>query len=250
MSDVSAGCPELITHYSSLITVTSMKIALFGYGKMGRAIEQAALRQGIEVAAVVDPLGGSRGEIDHADVWLDFTEPGAALGNIGRAAAAGLSLVVGTTGWYDQLDQARETVDKAGTGLVYGSNFSLGVNLMFRLVARAAELFGPFLSSYDPFIEEAHHKFKKDAPSGTALTLKQILESRSGSEVPTTSTRAGYFPGVHRVGFDSEADTLEIKHTAKGRAGFAEGALLAAKWIRGRKGLYEFSQVIDESLGT
>jgi 4-hydroxy-tetrahydrodipicolinate reductase len=226
-----------------------MKIALFGYGKMGRVIEQAAQRHDIEVVAVVDPLGGSRGDIGQAEVCLDFTEPGAALGNIGRAAGAGSSIVVGTTGWYDQLDEARHIVDAAGTGLVYGSNFSLGVNLMFRLVSRAAELFAPFLTSYDPFIEEAHHKFKKDAPSGTALTLRRIVESKCGCNVPTASIRAGYFPGAHTVGFDSEADTLEIRHTARGRAGFADGALLAAKWIRGRKGLYEFSQVIDETLG-
>jgi 4-hydroxy-tetrahydrodipicolinate reductase len=225
-----------------------MKIALFGYGKMGHVVEQTAARQGIEVVAVVDPLGGSRGEFVDAEVCLDFTEPAAALGNVGRAAAAGISIVVGTTGWYDQIDQASQIVDRAGTGLVYGSNFSLGVNLMFRLVAHAADLFAPFLSSYDPFIEEAHHKFKKDAPSGTALMLKQILESKCGCSVPAASLRAGYFPGLHTVGFDSEADTLEIKHTAKGRVGFAEGALLAAKWIRGRKGLYQFSQVIDETI--
>jgi 4-hydroxy-tetrahydrodipicolinate reductase len=215
---------------------------------MGRVIEQAAQSRGNDVVAVVDPLGGSRGDLGQAEVCIDFTEPGAALGNIERAASAGLPIVIGTTGWYDHIEQARQIVDRAGTGLVYGSNFSLGVNLMFRLVARAAELFGPFLSSYDPFIEEAHHKFKKDAPSGTALTLKQTLESRCGCKVPTASTRAGYFPGVHTVGFDSEADTLEIRHTARGRAGFAEGALLAAQWIRGRKGLYEFSQVIDEAI--
>src|SRR5262249_22582613 len=120
MSDASGRLPELITHHSSLITVTPMKIALFGYGKMGRMIEQTAQRQGIEVVAVVDPLAGSRGEIDHAEVCLDFTEPGAALGNIERAAAAGLSIVVGTTGWHDQLDRARQIVDRAGTGMVYG----------------------------------------------------------------------------------------------------------------------------------
>jgi len=225
-----------------------MRIALFGYGKMGRVIEQAAQRRGNDVVAVVDPLGGSRGDVGQAEVCIDFTEPGAALGNIERAASAGLPIVIGTTGWYDQIEQARQIVDRADTALVYGANFSLGVNLMFRLVARAAEMFGPFLSSYDPFIEEAHHKFKKDAPSGTALTLKQTLESKCACKVPTTSTRAGYFPGVHTVGFDSEADTLEIRHTARGRAGFAEGALLAAQWIRGRKGLYEFSQVIDEAI--
>ena len=227
-----------------------MRIALFGYGKMGRVIEQAAQSRGMEVVAVVDPLSGSRGDVGQAEVCIDFTEPGAALGNIERAASAGLPIVIGTTGWYDQIEQAKQIVDRAGTGLVYGSNFSLGVNLMFRLVSRAAELFGPFLSTYDPFIEEAHHKFKKDAPSGTAFMLKQTLESKCDCKVPTTSIRAGYFPGVHTVGFDSEADTLEIRHTARGRAGFAEGALLAAGWIRGRTGLYEFSQVIDEALQT
>ena len=225
-----------------------MKIALFGYGKMGRVIEQSAQSHGIDVVAVVDPLGGSRGDVGQAEVCVDFTEPDGAIGNIERAASAGLPIVVGTTGWHDQIERARQIVEQAGTGLVYGSNFSLGVNLMFRLVERAAELFGPFLSSYDPFIEEAHHKFKKDAPSGTALTLKHALESKCGCKVPTTSIRAGYFPGVHIVGFDSEADTLEIRHTARGRAGFAEGALLAARWIRGRKGLYEFSQVVDEAI--
>lgn len=224
-----------------------MKLALIGYGKMGRMVEQAALREGDEIVCVIDPVAGSRGRLSDADVCVDFTEPGVVIDNIKSAAAAGVSMVVGTTGWYDHLQEAKLLVEQSGIGFVYGSNFSIGVNLMFRIAEHAAELFSRF-PSHDPFIEEAHHQQKKDAPSGTALSLKRIAEPKYGREIPTSSTRAGYFPGKHTVGFDSEADTLEIVHTARSRAGFAEGALLAARWIAGRKGFFEFSQIIDEQL--
>jgi 4-hydroxy-tetrahydrodipicolinate reductase len=224
-----------------------MKLALFGYGKMGRMVEQAALREGCQIVCVIDPVAGSRGTLSDADVCIDFTEPGVVIGNIKEAVAARVSMVVGTTGWLDQLAEAKLLVEEAGIGFVYGSNFSVGVNLMFKITEHAAELFSRF-PSHDPFIEEAHHKYKKDAPSGTALSLKRIAEAKYEREIPTSSTRAGYFPGKHIVGFDSEADTLEIVHTARSRAGFAEGALLAARWIAGRKGLFEFSQIIDEQL--
>ncbi|MFY9553171.1 MAG: 4-hydroxy-tetrahydrodipicolinate reductase [Blastocatellia bacterium] len=224
-----------------------MKLALFGYGKMGRMVEQAAARAGIETVCVIDPIAGSRGELNDAEVAIDFTEPNAAIENINTAAAARVAMVVGTTGWYDRLDEARRLVEDGGIGLVYGSNFSVGVNLMFKVTRYAAELFKRF-PSYDPFIEEAHHKFKKDAPSGTAIFLKRNIEAEYDREVPTSSTRAGYIPGSHTVGFDSEADTLTITHTARSRAGFAEGALLAARWIAGRKGFYEFSEIIEEQL--
>jgi 4-hydroxy-tetrahydrodipicolinate reductase len=224
-----------------------MKLALLGYGKMGRMVEEAAAGEGIDVVCVIDPVGGSRGELGEADVCVDFTEPRVVIENIKAAAEARVSMVVGTTGWYDRIDEAREIVEQSGIGFVYGSNFSIGVNLMFKITEHAAELFSHF-PSHDPFIEEAHHKFKKDAPSGTALSLKRIAETQYGREIPTSSTRAGYFPGRHVMGFDSEADTLEIVHTARSRAGFAEGALLAARWIAGRKGFFEFSQIIDEQL--
>jgi len=225
-----------------------MKIALLGYGKMGRMVEEAALRNGLEVVCVVDPVAGSRGELGDANVCIDFSEPSAVIENIRTVAAARLSMVVGTTGWYDRMDEVQQIVDEAGIGLVYGSNFSVGVNLMFKVTKYAAELFSRF-SSYDPFIEEAHHKFKKDAPSGTAIFLKRKMEEAYGSEVPAVSTRAGYIPGTHRVGFDSEADTLTITHAARSRAGFAEGAVIAARWIEGRKGFYEFSEIMNEQLG-
>jgi len=224
-----------------------MKLALFGYGKMGRMIEHAAARAAIDVVCVIDPVAGSRGKLVDADVCVDFSEPNAVVGNIQTAADARVSMVVGTTGWYNHIDDARRIVDSSGIGLVYGSNFSVGVNLMFKLATHASEMFKRF-ELHDPFIEEAHHKFKKDAPSGTALSLKRIVEEVYGRDVPTSSTRAGYFPGKHTLGFDSEADTLEIVHTARTRSGFAEGAVLAAKWIAGRKGFYQFSEIIDEEL--
>jgi 4-hydroxy-tetrahydrodipicolinate reductase len=225
-----------------------MKLALFGYGKMGRMIEEAAARGGTEVVCVIDPIAGSRGKLTDSDVGVDFSEPQAVIENIKTAAEARVSMVVGTTGWYDDIDEARRIVETGGIGLVYGSNFSVGVNLMFKLAARASEMFNRF-DLHDPFIEEAHHKFKKDAPSGTALKLKQIVEEAYGRDIPTSSTRAGFFPGKHTLGFDSEADTLEIVHTARTRAGFADGAMIAAKWIAGRKGFYEFAEIIDEQLG-
>jgi 4-hydroxy-tetrahydrodipicolinate reductase len=224
-----------------------MKLGLIGYGKMGQLVEQAAVRDGMEVVAIVDPVSGSRGSLQDAEVCIDFTEPSAVIENIKTACALGTSMVVGTTGWYDKLDEARKLVDASGIGFVYGSNFSIGVNLMFKIAQYSAELFSRF-ASYDPFIEEAHHKFKKDAPSGTAVSLKRIVEGKYQGEVPTSSTRAGYFPGTHVVGFDSEADTLRVSHVARSRAGFIDGALLAARWIVGRHGFYEFPEVIDEQL--
>lgn len=224
-----------------------MKLALLGYGKMGRMLEEAAAREGIDLVAILDPVSGSRGSLADADVCVDFTEPSAVIENIKAASAARVSMVVGTTGWYDRLEEARRLVEAGGIGFVYGSNFSVGVNLMFKITQYAAELFSRF-PSHDPFIEEAHHKFKKDAPSGTAVVLKRIVEAHYNREVPTSSTRAGYIPGKHVVGFDSEADTLTVAHTARSRAGFVEGALLAAHWIADRKGFYEFSEIIEERL--
>jgi 4-hydroxy-tetrahydrodipicolinate reductase len=224
-----------------------MKIALLGYGKMGRMVEEAARRQQIEVACRIDPAAGSQGSIEDCDVCIDFSEPSAVVGNISRVADAGLAMVVGTTGWYDRIADVRRIVDEKNIGFVYGSNFSLGVNLMFRIADYAARLFSQF-SSHEPFIEEAHHQFKKDAPSGTGIFLLREVQAHYGRKVPVASLRAGFIPGIHTVGFDSEADTLSITHNARSRAGFAEGAIIAAQWIHGKRGFYEFSEVIDEQL--
>lgn len=222
-----------------------MRIGLIGYGKMGRMIEQAALRRGFEIACILDPFAESRGNLEDCDVAIDFSDPGAVIDNIRLAGKSKVAIVIGTTGWYDRIEEARRLVEENPIGLVYGSNFSIGVNLMFRIVERAAEMISQF-SDYDPFIEEAHHQFKKDAPSGTAIFLRRIVEAVYGREILVASTRAGFIPGTHTVGFDSEVDTLTITHTARSRAGFAEGAIVAAEWIRERKGFHEFSEVIDE----
>jgi 4-hydroxy-tetrahydrodipicolinate reductase len=224
-----------------------MKIALLGYGKMGRMVEEAASRQNIEVACIIDPVAGSRGRLQDCHVVIDFSEPAAVIDNIEMVAAAGLAMVVGTTGWYDRIIEARRVVDEKQIGFVYGSNFSIGVNLMFKIARYSARLFSRF-PSHEPFIEEAHHQFKKDAPSGTAIFLKREVEAETRRDVPVASLRAGFIPGTHTLGFDSEADSLTITHTARNRAGFAEGAVAAAQWIAGRRGFYEFSEIIDEQL--
>jgi 4-hydroxy-tetrahydrodipicolinate reductase len=224
-----------------------MKIALLGYGKMGRMVEEAASRQNVEVACVIDPVAGSRGRLEDCQVVIDFSEPAVVIDNIKMVAAAGLAMVVGTTGWYDRIEEVRRIVDERQIGFVYGSNFSVGVNLMFKIARYSARLFSRF-ASHEPFIEEAHHQFKKDAPSGTAIFLKREVEAETNRDVPVASLRAGFIPGTHTVGFDSEADTLTITHTARSRAGFADGAIIAAQWIAGRHGFYEFSEIIDEQL--
>jgi 4-hydroxy-tetrahydrodipicolinate reductase len=226
-------------------TNDNMKIALLGYGKMGQMVEAAASRQNIETVCVIDPSAGSRGRLEDADVCIDFSEPSAVMDNIKMVAAAGRAMVVGTTGWYDHIEEVRRIVDEKQIGFVYGSNFSIGVNLMFKIVRYSARLFNRF-PSHEPFLTEAHHQFKKDAPSGTAIFLKREVEGEYNREVPVASLRAGFIPGNHTVGFDSEADTLTITHTARSRAGFADGAVVAAKWIAGRQGFYEFSDIIDE----
>lgn len=228
-----------------------MKIALIGYGKMGRLVEEVARRHNIETVARFDEnyLFRSDDETRHllagVDALIDFSIPTAVLENIRQAAALSMNLVIGTTGWHDHLDEAKKIVESSGIGLVYGSNFSLGVNLFYQIVEHAAKLFSKF-ESYDPFLEEAHHKFKKDAPSGTALVLKKILAGNYDKrEVPVTSVRAGHIPGTHAVSFDSAVDTIRLEHTARNREGFAEGAILAAKWIAGKKGFLEFREMLN-----
>jgi 4-hydroxy-tetrahydrodipicolinate reductase len=155
-------------------------------------------------------------------------------------------VVEGTTGWHSSEVAVRDLIESSNTAMVYGANFSLGVNLFYRIVSRAGELFGGF-PEYSAFITEAHHERKRDAPSGTALRLREVLGS-TDREIPISSTRAGFIPGTHVVGFDSIADQVTLKHEARSREGFAAGAILAANWIVGRQGVYEFSQMIDEMI--
>ncbi len=225
-------------------------LALLGYGKMGRTIAQLAPQRGFEVRLIMDfdvNAGGAGVTPENfrgIDVCIDFTEPRAALDNIRHVAATGTNLVVGTTGWHDRIDEVRQVVEASNIGMVYAANFSIGVNLFYQVARAAAEAFARF-PMYDPYLTEAHHKFKKDALSGTAIEIKrQVQPVFKDREIPISSTRAGHIPGVHELGFDSEADTVIVRHTARSRQGFAEGALYAARWVAGKKGLFNFADIL------
>lgn len=242
---------ERSTHSISL-TEPIVNLALLGYGKMGRAIEALAEARGFKVRLVLDidtnanGSGITKEKLEGIDVCVDFTTPDAAVENIRRVAEARKNLVVGTTGWNQDLEKVRKIIESSGIGMVYAPNFSIGVQLFFRAARVAAESFAAF-PMYAPFITETHHQFKKDAPSGTALELKRQVEPYlPGREIPVASVRAGYIPGTHELGFDSESDTILLRHTAHSRQGFAEGALFAARWIAGKKGLYTFAEVIED----
>jgi 4-hydroxy-tetrahydrodipicolinate reductase len=228
-----------------------MKLAIIGYGAMGHLAAKLAREQGHQVALTLDIDDANRSVEDltnalrGCDVAIDFSVADSVLKNAEACARAGVPIVVGTTGWQSQVDDVRLIVTEHDGALIYGANFSLGVQVFYRLAARAAELFRD-LESYDAFIEEAHHKRKRDAPSGTAVQLRNIVAAGLSRDVPVSSTRAGYIPGTHRLGFDSAADQITLTHTARSREGFAAGALVAAAWIAGRKGVYEFSEVFEE----
>lgn len=231
----------------------ALKLALVGYGQMGRAVEELAAARGLDV---VDRFTRSRPlRADEATrralaeaVLVDFSVPEAVADTARAAAELSLPLVIGTTGWQERLEEVREVAEGAGIGVVHAANFSLGVNVFYRVVEQAAKLLSNF-EAYDPFIFDWHHRFKKDSPSGTALEIRRRMARHYGErEVPITSQRAGYIPSVHSVGFDSAADTLSFEHRAKNRQGLADGALLAARWIGGRSGFYGFQDVLDDLL--
>jgi 4-hydroxy-tetrahydrodipicolinate reductase len=230
----------------------SLGLAIVGYGKMGKLIERLAPEHGFEVRA---KFGGgndaSAQALSHetlrgVDVAVEFTTPQAAPGNIRRLAALGVNSVVGTTGWLDQLPVAREAVEQGKTGLVWAPNFSVGVNLFFQAVAHAAALFAKH-GEYEAWGWEIHHAAKKDAPSGTLKKLaEEIRAAGYVRPVGLSANRAGAHPGTHEIGFDSPADTITLRHTARSREGFAHGALRAARWIAGKKGFFEFKEILSE----
>lgn len=229
-----------------------LNLALLGYGKMGKAIMEIAAERGFQVKLILDEYTNGAGEgitpenFRGIDACLDFTAPSCVLDNIRRVAALGCPLVVGTTGWQDRLEEVRTLIQQSASGLVYGANFSIGVQLFYRMARAAADIAARF-PMYEPFITESHHRFKKDAPSGTAIELKRQAQPAFGArEIPVASVRAGYIPGTHELGFDSEADTIVLRHTARSRRGFAEGALYAARWIVSRKGFFAFAEIFDE----
>jgi 4-hydroxy-tetrahydrodipicolinate reductase len=259
-----------------------MKIAIIGYGKMGKMVEQTALEQGHSIAAIVDPEAYEKklstgtplyhsisdaGDLGGAEAVIEFTRPDTVLANINALAEKQIPSVIGTTGWYDQLEQARQAVLTADAALIWASNFSLGVNIFNRIAWYAAALVNSF-PEYDAGGFETHHNKKLDSPSGTAKTLVEGVLARIGRkekavwetmnrrpdsrELHFPSLRVGSVPGQHTLLFDSPADTIEITHTARSREGFAAGAVRAAAWLissRTRKGFFTIDDMLKEVLG-
>ena len=230
----------------------SLGLAIVGCGKMGRLIEQFAPEYGFDVRAkftrehnlhdaaiLPESLRG-------VNVAIEFSNPDAAPDNLRRLASLGLNAVCGTTGWSGHLPAVQQSVLAAGTALVYSPNFSVGVNVFLQTVAHAASLFAKY-PEYEAWGWEIHHSAKKDAPSGTLKKLAEEMRASGYDRALTlTANRAGAHPGTHEIGFDCTADTITLRHTARSREGFARGALRAARWICGKKGVFEFRQILGE----
>ncbi len=227
----------------------STPLAIVGCGKMGRLVEELAPEYGFAVCARFSQSNVatlSRETLRGAEVAIEFTTPAAAGENLRRLAALGVNTVCGTTGWYESLAQIRQAVSESETALVYGANFSVGMNLFFEIVARAASLFAQH-PEYEAWGWEIHHSAKKDALSGTLKKLAEEMRN-AGFDGPLTlsSNRAGAHVGTHEIGFDAASDTITLRHTARSREGYARGALQAAHWIIGKKGVFEFREILSE----
>jgi len=225
-----------------------MKIAVLGLGKTGSLVAEVARQRGHEVEGldVLDNPNGSAltpERLQDTAVVIDFTAPDAVLGNIEGCARCGKNMVVGTTGWYGEIPCVQKLVHDAGIGLLYAANFSVGVNLFFEIAKTAS---AALRHDYAGQIFERHHIHKKDAPSGTAVTLQRIVRDAAGKELEITSFREGDVVGLHELLFDSVGDRIYLCHDAKSRRGFAEGAVRAAEWLVGRKGFYDFKDVWRE----
>jgi 4-hydroxy-tetrahydrodipicolinate reductase len=224
--------------------MSAIPLALIGMGRMGRALAELAPQRGFEVVARIghaEPI--TRESLGGAAVAIEFTVPAAAAANVLACAAVGCPVVVGTTGWYDQLSVVRAEVGRAGAGLLYAPNFSLGVAIFDRVVAEAARLFAG-APGFDAHLVETHHVAKKDAPSGTAAALARTAEVASGKPLPITSVRVGAVPGTHELVFDAPFEQVRLVHEARDRRVFAEGALAAARWLIGRRGVFTMQDVL------
>lgn len=226
------------------------RLAIVGYGKMGKLIEQLAPEYGFDTVLKLDEFnnrdyeGITAANFHGVDIAIDFSIPGAVLGNVERIAALGVNLVIGTTGWLEHLERVQELVAQNGIGLVWSPNYSIGVNAFFRLVAEAARLLADE-PAYGAWAYEIHHSTKKDAPSGTLLKLVEEMKTAGYARpIDVSSNRAGAHPGTHEIGFDSAADTITLRHVARSREGFARGALKAAAWLVGKKGFHEFGEIL------
>jgi len=230
--------------------MSGRSIAIIGDGKMGQAIRQLALEKGWNVTAVLgerESAGGSgidAATLGGAEVAVEFTQPDAAVANITASLRAGVPIVVGTTGWYDALPEVTRIAKESGTGLLWSPNFSLGVNVLIEL-ARYAGTIMRSLEGFDAHIVETHHSRKKDAPSGTAIAIGKAASDTLDRPIPTTSVRTGSVPGTHELIFDGAFEQLSLTHVARDRRVFAEGALQAADWLIGKKGVFTMRDVLN-----
>lgn len=225
-----------------------MKILVLGRGKTGALVADVARERGHEVISLAsqdnqDGRGLTPELLKKIDVVVEFTAPHAVIANVIRCVESKVPMVVGTTGWYQHMEKVRELVKERKAALLYGSNFSIGMNFFFKAVQAIAPI---LKNNYRGNIVERHHVHKKDKPSGTAVTLQKILESGSGQKVEVASVREGDTVGMHLVMLDSANDTILLTHDAKNRLGFAEGAVRAAEWIQGKTGFYEFPEIVDK----
>jgi len=227
-----------------------MRILLVGYGKMGRMIESLAGEFGCEVAGMIDPLspagkdGPASDRWNGVDVAIDFSTPDSVAKNVPILAGRGISVVIGTTGWEKDEAAIRRAVADTSVGIVAAPNFSTGVLIFEAVVAKAAALVAG-QTEFGAWLNEAHHSTKKDAPSGTALMLKRAMVGAGYARpIDVSSIRAGSIPGVHTIGFDGPADTITLTHTARDRSAFARGALLAATWVKGKRGWFNMHDVL------
>jgi 4-hydroxy-tetrahydrodipicolinate reductase len=231
------------------MTATPLRLAIVGLGRMGRAVEQLAPERGFEVVARLDAAHNRDGSgitsqsLAGADVVIEFTQPNAAVSNIHATLAAGCPIVVGTTGWYAALPAVISEAARVNGALVWAPNFAIGVNIFEQLVEEAARLTAA-APGFDAHIVETHHAAKKDAPSGTALKLAQAARRGSGRDVPVTSVRVGSVPGTHELLLDAPFEQIRLEHVARDRRVFAEGALLAAQWLVGRRGVFQMRDVL------
>jgi 4-hydroxy-tetrahydrodipicolinate reductase len=227
-----------------------MRIVLVGYGKMGQLVGELAGQYGCEVAGVIDPMSPRHGGGPEADAWtgvdvaIDFSTPDSVFNNVNALARRKINVVIGTTGWAQHEATLKTIAGEAGIGVVAAPNFSTGVVLFEAIVAHAAKLFAP-QSEFAAFLHEAHHGAKKDAPSGTALLLKRAMENAGFARpIDVSSTRAGFIPGTHTIGFDGPAETITLSHAARDRTAFARGALTAATWVHGKQGWFTMRDVL------
>ncbi|MCX6607514.1 MAG: 4-hydroxy-tetrahydrodipicolinate reductase [Acidobacteria bacterium] len=227
-----------------------MKLALIGYGKMGKMLEVLAPEYGLQVGLILDEHNNANFEgltaenFAGIDVAIEFSVPGATVGNVEALTALGVPVVIGTTGWLDDMHRVRAASEKHASPVLWSPNYSVGVNVFFKLIHEAAKLLST-QPDYGAYAWEIHHDEKKDAPSGTLLKLVEEMKTAGYPRpIDVSSNRAGRVPGTHEIGFDSAADTITLRHTARSREGFARGALQAANWIVGKKGFYEFSEIL------